>query len=239
MITEAKMNRKIIVAISYVLSFVFLMSVSLCEAKNAEPAVGDIFVFGRYEQDNNIANGPEPIEWIILEVKTNDTLLLISKYALDAQPYNTEYTDVTWKTCTLREWLNDIFYTKAFDTEEQARILTTKVINENNSHYDTEGGNDTEDKVWLLSIADAFAYFKYYDERMCAPIKYAIAQGVHQTENYKIDGINTCWWWMRSPGWTSLHAARIEFDGSIIVNGNLVDATDRGIRPVIVVQPNS
>lgn len=233
------MKRKIIVAICYILSLVSLISMSLCETKNEELAVGDIFVFGRYEQDNNLANGPEPIEWIILEVKTDDTLLLISKYALDAQPYNTEYTDVTWETCTLREWLNDIFYTKAFDSEEQTRILTTKVINENNSRYDTEGGNDTEDKVWLLSLADVFAYFKYYDERMCVPTKYAIAQGVHQTEDYKIDGINTCWWWMRSPGSDSLHAARIEYDGSIIVNGNFVDATDRGIRPVIVVQPNS
>ena len=63
-------------------------------------------VFGSYEQDNDLLNGSEPIEWQILESDGNSTLL-ISRYVWDYQPYNTERVDVTWETCSMRQWLND------------------------------------------------------------------------------------------------------------------------------------
>ena len=44
--------------------------------------------FGTYEQDGNTGNGAEPIEWYVLDEKDGKTLL-ISKYILDAQPYDT------------------------------------------------------------------------------------------------------------------------------------------------------
>ncbi len=44
--------------------------------------VGDVIYFGSYEQDNNLSNGKEEIEWIVL-AKENRKALLISKYALD------------------------------------------------------------------------------------------------------------------------------------------------------------
>ncbi len=54
--------------------------------KNAE--VGDYITFGLYEQDNDLSNGKENIEWLILELK-DEKALVISKYALDSKPYNT------------------------------------------------------------------------------------------------------------------------------------------------------
>ena len=48
---------------------------------------GDYFTFGAYEQDNNLANGPEPIEWIVL-AKEEKKILIISRYGIDACPYN-------------------------------------------------------------------------------------------------------------------------------------------------------
>lgn len=45
--------------------------------------------FGRYEQDNNLGNGPEPIEWIVLD-SNNGEVLLLSKYGLDVKKYNDE-----------------------------------------------------------------------------------------------------------------------------------------------------
>ncbi|MCR5521153.1 MAG: DUF6273 domain-containing protein [Lachnospiraceae bacterium] len=114
---------------------------------------GDIITFGAYEQDGNLANGQEPIEWVVLS-KTKSQLFVVSKYALDAVPYN-KYKDtkVTWETCTLRKWLNEKFYNAAFNKDEKNLIKTTTVENFDNPdpEYKTPGGNDTKDKVFLLS----------------------------------------------------------------------------------------
>lgn len=45
--------------------------------------VGDIIVFGTYEQDNNISNGKENIKWLVL-AKENNRVLVISDKALDS-----------------------------------------------------------------------------------------------------------------------------------------------------------
>lgn len=103
----------------------------------SEAQVGDTVRFGSYEQDNDLNNGAEAIEWLVLD-KQDGKLLLLSKDALDAKPYNEEDEDVTWETCTLRSWLNDTFYTTAFRQEEQGSIATTKVKNEDNPKYGTE-----------------------------------------------------------------------------------------------------
>ena len=61
------------------------------------------------EQDNDISNGKEDIEWLVLWI-VDDKALIVSKYALDVQPYSTYTdTDCTWKTCSLWEWLNSTF----------------------------------------------------------------------------------------------------------------------------------
>ena len=46
--------------------------------------VGDMIEFGSYEQDNNEANGTEPIEWRVLDVSDGNPLL-ISVYGLDTK----------------------------------------------------------------------------------------------------------------------------------------------------------
>ena len=71
-----------------------------------------VITFGKYEQDNNVGNGREDIEWLVLDVKDNKALI-ISKYGLDCQPYNASQAEVTWENCTLRKWLNDNFLSKA------------------------------------------------------------------------------------------------------------------------------
>lgn len=64
--------------------------------------VGNIVTFGCYEQDNNLSNDAEAIEWIVLDVQDKKCLLL-SKYGLDAKPYNAEYTATTWEKCTIED----------------------------------------------------------------------------------------------------------------------------------------
>ena len=116
--------------------------------------VGDIVTFGHYEQDGDDANGPEPIEWIVLD--TEDAVAtLISRYGLDCKPYNDSHIDVTWETCTLRQWLNSEFIDAAFSSAEQAKLMTTTVKAEKNPSYDTNPGNDTQDRVFLMSVNEA------------------------------------------------------------------------------------
>ena len=53
-------------------------------------AAGDIVTFGRYEQDNDLSDGQEPIEWIVLDQGDN-AVALISRYGLDARQYHNDW----------------------------------------------------------------------------------------------------------------------------------------------------
>ena len=158
---------------------------------------GDTVTFGAFEQDNNDANGKEPIEWIVL-AKRETALLLLSRRALSSRPYHiSEDETVTWETCTLRQWLNDEFYKAAFSEQEQAQIKTTAVVNEDNPEYGTPGGRNTEDKVFLLSLAENQQYASSDETRIHTPTAAAIAQGFDDETPGEQDG---CSWWLRSPG---------------------------------------
>ncbi len=219
---------------------------SQSEAITRNLKVGAAYIFGSYEQDNNTANGKEPIEWIILDKREDGSLVLLSKYALDAEPYNTKYTDVTWETCTLRKWLNEDFYNEAFNAIEKAKIQTVRVENEDNPYWGTDGGNDTEDRVWLLSINEVtnrftsdkvYSYFADDASRMCAPTKYAVARGAWQSSNYTVDGVGACWWWLRSSGNESRFAAYVSSGGLVYYRGHSVNYDLDSVRPVVVVLP--
>ena len=138
------------------------------EALGATYKAGDIIRFGHYEQDGNTANGKEEIEWQVLKVESN-RVLVVSKYALDAQPYNTEYTNATWETCTLRKWLNNDFKKAAFTSAEQTKIPSVTVVNKRNPYWGHTGGNNTQDQIFCLStdeIKELFGYNWYNDKYM-------------------------------------------------------------------------
>lgn len=186
--------------------------------------VGDIIQFGTYEQDNNKKNGKEPVEWLVLDVQDGSALLL-SKYALDGKPYNRDDAKVTWETCTLRTWLNGEFYDAAFSPSEQARILTTEIDNSKSqgfSEYETKGGNDTRDRVFLLSCAEVRKYLNVTREdrdntkSRTSPTPYAANQGVKESEwsfEKTSEGVGACSWWLRSPGYYQNGAATVSARG--------------------------
>ena len=187
--------------------------------------VGDTVSFGSYEQDGNANNGKEKIEWLVLD-KDGAGALLISKYGLDRKPYNnTEEMDVTWETCTLRSWLNNDFLNTAYTTAEKAKIRTTNLVNENNPDYGTAGGNNTDDKVFLLSISEVKKYFASDSARLCKPTAYTVTQGVSVYNDQ-------CWWWLRTPGTYSITAANVDDFGGINLNENVRSAACV-IRPAI------
>lgn len=211
------------------------------EVKNINDAsVGDYVLFGKYEQDNNTSNGKEDIEWLVL-ANENDKLLIISKCGLDCQQYNEFYTSVTWEACSLRKWLNESFISNAFSSEEQNQIQNTTVTADKNPQYDISPGNDTTDKVFLLSITEVNKYFSSDDARKCVPTAYAIAQGAYtfHGRSYLLDGKATCVWWLRSPGAYSDHAAVVFGNGSVQRVGDYVSHAIYAVRPAMWINRGS
>ena len=126
------------------------------ELKNAK--VNSYYLMGKYEQDNDLSNGKEDLEWKIL-YKDNTKALLYTKYIIDNKRYNDEDVDVTWENSTLRQWLNNEFINDTFSKEEKNLIVEVPNENNKNDVYGTDSGNSTNDRVFLLSIEECKKYF--------------------------------------------------------------------------------
>ena len=190
----------------------------------SEYKVGKTIEFGNYPQDKD--GTEKPIEWIVMKNEGNQVLLL-SKYVLDAKSYNEEWEDVTWETSDIRQWLNNEFYTAAFNKSEKAKIQTSLIKNEDNSEHGTSGGNDTEDKVFLLSEKEAETLFSNDDERIAKATEYAEKSGVYVNEE------KAAYWWLRSPGDSGDDAAEVIYSGWVYRDGNYVDDSSGGVRPAL------
>ena len=192
--------------------------------KNPEYKVGETIEFGNYPQDKD--GTEKPIEWIVMKNEGNQ-ILFLSKYVLDAKPYNKELKAVTWETSDIRQWLNNEFYTTAFNKAEKAKIQTSLIKNKDNSEHGTSGGNDTEDKVFLLSEKEADTLFSNDDERIAKATEYAEESGVYVNEE------KAAWWWLRSPGSNSYDAAGVRDDGWVRRRGDYVRSDSGGVRPAL------
>ena len=131
-------------------------------------------------------------------------------------------------------------------------IRKTTVHNNDNPYYGIEGGNDTKDKVFLLSIEDVLKESYGFDtdrtvydiNRRCAPSSYAVAQGASQyqgpvEDKFTADNKGACWWWLRSPGYFSYHAAHVFEDGRVRDYGCTVCESKTVVRPVLVLKLKS
>lgn len=169
-------------------------------------SVGAYVEYGRFEQDNNEDNGPEPIEWLVLD-KTDDKALLISKYGLesDFSLFNDYFGDY-WNDCHMRSWSNNYFIETAFNEDEQQFIIETEVKAENNPDYDMPQGSDSYDKVFLLSIGEAKKYFSSNEARQCSA---TAASKARSADN------NNCWWWLRNSGGWEKSMAVVDCYGTI------------------------
>ena len=189
---------------------------------------GDSITYGVYEQDAKSTNGEEPIEWIVLE-KKGDLLLLISRYALDCQPDHTKDIAVSWESCSIRNWLNNIFFTKAFNENEQQTIAATNTKDENT-------GKSVADNVFLLSLAEAKKYFSSDSLRKVKPTAYAEKSGAYVYAAGDESGM----WWLRGPCVYSspfysnkCYAPVVGAPGGILSDGHFVTGQDVSVRPAM------
>lgn len=152
----------------------------------------EVVTMGVYEQDADPANGLEPIEWLVLDERDGQRLL-IARYGLDAMAFHAIAQDVTWRDSDLRAWLNGTFLETAFTDAERAAIAETRLDNARNPEHGTDSGSATVDRVFLLSSLEAGRYFPDDAKRLVRATPAAIAHGAIQ-----IDG--RCMWWLRTMG---------------------------------------
>ena len=214
------------------LGLLFLASAVTAEESSSVAVNTKEHVFlGSYEQDNNPDNGAEPIEWIPIDYSEGKTLL-ISKYALDCQAFNTVKEDTDWKSSSIRTWLNDAFFNAAFTGEEQTAVLPTTVsngANEQNPAWTGRITEDTIDRVFLLSYREVNSYFPGTNDRKTSGTEYARSKGA-KFLGFTTIGYGETDWWLRSPGASANEAAYV----GVVRDINTKGVSDKvGIRPAI------
>ena len=216
-------------------------------ADNISGRQADNVWFGSYYQQD--ARTKDPVKWRVLS-NADRQLFLLADQNLEVFQYHTEQESVTWETSTMRSWLNgydasantggtggidytnDNFLDAAFSAKEQAAIAVTNVVNDDNLDYGIDGGKDTTDRLFLLSIDEAFnsRYFpRFSSSRYAANTAYVADGG--RLGSYMNDVGELDNWWLRSPGYDSMRAAFIEEDGGEVVEGEWVDDKSSAVRP--------
>ena len=183
--------------------------------------------YGRWEQDDDLENGPEPIEWQVLH-RDGNRVLIISKDLLESHPFGTMGISrvQTWEICGLRRWLNGPFLQGAFSAAERRRISLTD-IRETLHDKTGDAGNDTRDYVFLLNAEEAERYFPNPEERYSAPTVHA--WHVHDLHNTRYHV-----WWLRDGHITN---SLVDESGGISQNNNTtVGGCKNFVRPALWIE---
>lgn len=215
------------------------------EVQGQMMSVWDCVTFGNYWQESvaeTASAEKQPIKWRVLSVEGNDAFLLADE-GLDNKPYHGEMTETSWENCSLRAWLNDTFMRDAFTEEEQDAIKITTVSNSNKENpdesIDSDGGADTQDRIYLLSAAEAANTAYGFDDRFYGMSRtreakttaYAYDQGAFASWIEEIDDNGK--WWLRSPGFDINEAAYVSEYGGGEYYGTNVTEDSFTVRPVI------
>ncbi|MCL1997958.1 MAG: DUF6273 domain-containing protein [Turicibacter sp.] len=181
------------------------------------PEVGKLFNFSGYN-------------WQVLDIQ-NDQALLLSEFVLKNHAYNTEQTDTTWENCTLRTYLNDDFYNKLAD---KGKIVKKTIQNKSNQWFDTSGGNNTTDHIFLLSLEEVVQYLGDSGQLQKKPFNNPlwIDDDFNRKRIAKDTNDAVAWWWLRSPGNYSDFAASVSRGGGVDVRGYRVSIVG-GVRPAL------
>ena len=163
----------------------------------------------------------EPIKWRVLQSENGEAFLL-SDVILDNQNYNEDYS--TWEESSLRSWLNGEFMNRAFSDEEKEKINITEIVNQDNSDYGTEGGNNISDKISLLSSAEA-------DENRDGKKYGFLNDETRKCKTNSFSEMEVALWWL-STGDVSNSTALV-YEGIIIGEVYSIDYDNYGVRPAL------
>ena len=191
--------------------------------------------FGNYWQsvtsEDATDSNKEPVKWRVLANDGN--LFVVSDKNLDCVEYNSSAETVTWEECSLRKWLNSKFLETAFNYQEQGAVLESLVVNEDGAKG-SEAGNDTYDKVYLLSIyevADPNLGFST-DWKEKGGTRVALNTEYTKSKNAITYPDMSGAWWLRTPG-DAKNAANVFNDGNVFVRGGNVNNFIFAVRPAM------
>jgi len=178
--------------------------------------VGSHITFGSYEQDGNVGNGVEPVEWQVLDI-SGDRALVISYYGLFNAKYSEHSKGQTWDTCDLRATLNSSFYYESFTPAERSAIFLTHVVNneaeEDPSAKSKRGqGTDTDDYVFILSYGEIVQYLPTQNDRVAPICIKGQKKGLSGIE--PVLGMRTCNYWLRNAAFNQ-NAGGVNWQGVI------------------------
>jgi len=95
---------------------------------------------------------------------------------------------------SLRVWLNQDFFDKAFNEKEKAMIAVTDIPPEKNPSFKTSRADTTQDRLFLLSMKEAVKYFSDSAAALrCSATEYANYSGAFKGSN------GSCCWVLRTP----------------------------------------
>ncbi|MCX4325964.1 MAG: DUF6273 domain-containing protein [Lachnospiraceae bacterium] len=180
----------------------------------------------------------EKIKWRVLW-NNGKTLFIAAEKGIDCKPYNDVNESVTWENCTLRQWLNNNFLDMAFSSDEQKAIITSQVQNEPMPSYKAGNGNNTNDKIYLLSIPELRnPAYGLWEEKMdwehkkdkkmnrrIKPSDYANARGVKICTRKDTMALATrkaigrCSYWLRSRCSYTHYGAEVVESGEVFTVG--------------------
>jgi tetratricopeptide (TPR) repeat protein len=146
-------------------------------------------------------------DWTILKIEKNQALL-VKKTALPETEYNENIGNITWEESTIRQWLNKNFMEETFSEAEKNNIILSNVVNEDNAVYGTDGGNDTQDQLFLLSIDEVKEYTTLFPT---------------YTSNS----------WLRSPGANPSCVAFLSVNGAVMDYGYPANSDEITVRPAM------
>ena len=191
-----------------------------------------------YQADNGYVTGNtyyfkwEPIVWQVL-ARESDGVYVMSQSLLDSPSYHNYLEFSTWETSSLRTWLNEGFYNGAFSEGERSKLISCTLSNvcDNPLSID-DGGNDTTDKLWVLSFSDSIdSAYGFQDRYYSDPAKEAAGTDYAKSQGLSADPSNGCSiWWLRSPGEGVPCGSGINENGYGPCNPRR-DSTEIGVRP--------
>ena len=187
---------------------------------------GSVLEFGSYLWTDLEGAPADPVKWESLAL-AEDRALLLAKHGLDCMPYHDALQDTTWEESALRKWLNTDFFESVFSLEEQEQILQVTNRNPDNVTYHMKGGNDTADRIFLLSSEEFEGFCTDSCFRQKTPSPYAKKNGAVSDET------GHCRWLLRSPGNMWMSAACINGDGEPDDRGVFVQDKDCCVCPAL------
>ena len=213
-----------------------------------EVKVGDVVVFGDYCHHNNIYGvyyENNPLKWLVLEQREGKVLLLslqsvnILSFVSREEYLEQKDNGFTWENSAIREYLNQELLYLMFQQEELSCICETVVYTPDNPIYGTDGGADTTDYLFLLSIEEAQKYFSTDLERRTQIVPdVELPQYDLMPHQHYLNTTDYYDWWLRSPGKKPDIAACVGRFGDIMMEGQWVDTEDVSIRPAMWIDLN-